>query len=63
MMSSTMWTCLLLSTVTLHSVSNTAWCRCVTKPIAVLDRWPTMLASGYSLTVAACLTALSTQSY
>jgi hypothetical protein len=62
MMSSTAWACMVLSPATLHSVSGTAWCRCVTRPVAVPDRWPTTLAPGCSLTVAACLTALPAQS-
>jgi hypothetical protein len=62
MMFSTMWTCLVLSPATLHSVSGTVWCRCVTRHVAVPDMWPTALAPGYSRTVVACLTVLSAQS-
>jgi hypothetical protein len=62
MMPSTVWTCLVLSPVTLHSVSGMVWCRCVTRPVAVSDRWPMVLASGCSHTVAACLTVLPAQS-
>jgi hypothetical protein len=62
MMSSMVWTCLVLSPITLHSVSGTSWSRCVTRPIAVPDRWPTVLALGYSRTVATCQTALPAQS-
>jgi hypothetical protein len=62
MISSTAWACLVLSSVTLHSVSGTAWCRCVTRPIAVPDRWPTVMAPGYSRTVATRLITLPAQS-
>jgi hypothetical protein len=62
MMSSTGWACLVLSPATLHSVSHTVWCRCITSPVVVPDRWPTTLVSGCNRTVAACLTALQTQS-
>jgi hypothetical protein len=63
MMSPTVWACLILSLATLHSVSDTAWCRCVTSPVAVHDRWPTALAPGYSCTVVTYLIALLAQSY
>jgi hypothetical protein len=63
MMSSTVWACLVLMPATLYLVSGTTWCRCITRTIAVPDRWPTVLASGCSRTVAAYLTALPTQSY
>jgi hypothetical protein len=62
MMSSTAWACLVLSPATLHSVSGTARCRCVTRLIAVPDRWPTALALDCSCTIATCLTALPAQS-
>jgi hypothetical protein len=65
MMSSTAWSCLVLSPATLHSVSGTAgmaWCRCVTRPVVVHDRWPTTLTSDCSCTIAACLTVLPAQS-
>jgi hypothetical protein len=62
MMSLTAWACLVLSPATLHSVSGTTWCRCVTRLVTVPDRWPTVLELGCSRTVAACLTALPTQS-
>jgi hypothetical protein len=62
MMSSTAWACLVLSPATLHSVSGTTWCHCITRPVVVLDRWPTVLAPGCSRTVASYLTALLTQS-
>jgi hypothetical protein len=53
---------LVLSLVTLHSVSGTTRCCCVTRPIAVPDRWPMALALGCSRIVATYLTALPTQS-
>jgi hypothetical protein len=62
MISSTVWACMILSPATLHLVSGTTWCRCVTRPAAVPDRWPTVLASGCSHIIAACLTALTAQS-
>jgi hypothetical protein len=62
MMSSTAWACLVLSPATLHSVNGKAWCRCITRPVAVPCKWPMALAPGYSHTVAACLTALPTES-
>jgi hypothetical protein len=40
MMSSIAWACRILSPATLHSVSGTTRCRCVTRPVAVADRWP-----------------------
>jgi hypothetical protein len=58
MMSSTAWSCLVLSSITLHSISGMAWCRCVIRPVAVPDRWPTVLTSGCSCTVAAYLITL-----
>jgi hypothetical protein len=58
MIFSTAWACLLLSPATLHSVSGTTWCRCVTRPVAVPDRWPMTLVPSCSRTVANCLTAL-----
>jgi hypothetical protein len=60
MMFSTAWTCLVLSPATLHSVSGTVWCHCVTRPVAVPDRWPTTLAPGCSHTVATYLIAQPT---
>jgi hypothetical protein len=62
MMSSMAWACLVLSPATLDSISGTMWCRCVTRPVVVPDRWPTALAPGCSRTVAACLTTLPAQS-
>jgi hypothetical protein len=61
-LSSMAWACRVLSPVTLHSVSSMAWCRRVTRAVAVADRWPTALASGCSRTVATCLIALPAQS-
>jgi hypothetical protein len=58
MMSSTVWACLVSSPTTLHSVSGMTWCHCVTRPVAMPDRCPTMLELGCSHTVAACLTVL-----
>jgi hypothetical protein len=52
MMSSTVWACRVLSPATLHSISGTARCCCVTRPVAVADRWPTVLTPGCSRTVA-----------
>jgi hypothetical protein len=62
MMSSMVWACLVLSPTTLHLVSGTAWCRCVTRPVAMPDRWPTALSPGCNHTVATCMTALPAQS-
>jgi heme A synthase len=52
MMSSTEWAHRILSPATLHSVIVTVLCRCVTRPVAVTDRWPTTLMLGCSRTVA-----------
>jgi hypothetical protein len=41
-----------LSPTTLHSVFDMMLCRCVTRPIAVADRWHTSLTSSYSRPVA-----------
>jgi hypothetical protein len=62
MMSLTTWTYLVLSAATMYSVSSTVWCCCVTRPVAVADRWPTTLVPHCSHTVAACLTVLPAQS-
>jgi hypothetical protein len=51
-MSSTAWAHRVLSPATLHSVIGTVLCRCVTRPIAVADRWPTALTPGWSRPVA-----------
>jgi hypothetical protein len=52
MMSSTMWERRVLSPATLHSVIGTVLCRCVTRPTALADRWPTVLTPGCSRPVA-----------
>jgi hypothetical protein len=52
MMSLMVWARWVLSSATLHSVIDTVLCRCVTRPIAVADRWPTALMLGYSCPVA-----------
>jgi hypothetical protein len=52
MMSSTAWACWVLSPATLHSVSGTMRCRCITRHVAVANRWPMTLAPGCSHTVA-----------
>jgi hypothetical protein len=51
MMSSTAWACRVLSPVTLHSVIRTVLYHCVTRPVAVADRWPMALAPGCSHSV------------
>jgi hypothetical protein len=56
-MSSTACARWVLSPATLHSVISTVLCRCITRPIAVADRWPTVLTPGCSCPVAqSCLT-------
>jgi hypothetical protein len=52
MMSSTAWTRRVLSPATLHSAIGTVLCRCVTRPAAVADKWPTVLTPGCSRPVA-----------
>jgi hypothetical protein len=52
MMSSMTWARWVLSPATLHSVISTVLCRCITRPVAMADRWPTTLALGCSRTVA-----------
>jgi hypothetical protein len=59
MMSSTVLACLVLLSATLHSVSDTTLCCCVTRPVAVPNRLPTELMSGCSRTVAACTELLN----
>jgi hypothetical protein len=51
-MSSTAWARRVLSPATLHSVIVTVLCRCVTRPIVVVDRWPSVLTPGCSRPVA-----------
>jgi hypothetical protein len=62
MMSSMAWACRVLLPTTLHPVSGTSRCRCITRPIVIADRWPMALAAGCSHTVATCLTTLPVQS-
>jgi hypothetical protein len=52
MMSSTAWERRVLSPGTQHSVNGAVLCRCVTRPLAVADRWPTALTPGCSCPVA-----------
>jgi hypothetical protein len=52
MMSSTTWASRVLLPATLHSVFDTVLCRCVTRLIAVADRWPTSLTPDCSSPVA-----------
>jgi hypothetical protein len=47
-MSSTAWARRFLSPATLHPVISTVLYRCVTRPVAVADRWPTTLTPGCS---------------
>jgi hypothetical protein len=51
MMFLTVWACLVLLPATLHSVSGMTWCRCVTRTVAVPDRWSMALALYCSRTV------------
>jgi hypothetical protein len=60
MMSSTAWACRVLSPATLHSVCGTARCHCITRPVAVADKWPTTLVPSYSCTVPRVIEPLST---
>jgi hypothetical protein len=52
MISSTAWACQVLSPATQHSAISTVLCHCVTRPVAVADRWPTTLTPGCSHPVA-----------
>jgi hypothetical protein len=52
MMYSMAWTCRVLLPATLHLVIGTVLCRCVTRPVAVADRWPTALTPSCSHIVA-----------
>jgi hypothetical protein len=51
-MSSMVWTRRVLLLATLHSVIGTVLCRCVTRPVVVADRWPTLLTLGCSSPIA-----------
>jgi hypothetical protein len=46
MMSSMAWARQVLSPATLHSVIGTVLCHCITRPVVVAVRWPTVLTSG-----------------
>jgi hypothetical protein len=52
MMSSTVWARWVLSPASLHSVISSVLCHCVTRPVAVADRWPMVLTPGCSHPVA-----------
>jgi hypothetical protein len=52
MMSSMVWASRVLSPATLHSVFDMVLRRCVTRPRAAADRWPTSLTPGCSSHVA-----------
>jgi hypothetical protein len=52
MMSSTVWAHQVLSPTTLYSIIGMVMCRCITRPVAVADRWPTALEPGCSRIVA-----------
>jgi hypothetical protein len=52
MISSTVWASRVLSPATLHPVFDTVLRRCITRPIAAADRWPTSLMPGCSSHVA-----------
>jgi hypothetical protein len=60
MMSSTVWAHWVLSPATQHSIIGAVLCHCVTRPIAVADRWPTTLTLGCSHPVAQVVEPLST---
>jgi hypothetical protein len=57
-MSSTAWARLVLSPTTLHSTSGAAPCCCVTRSIAVSNKWSMTLAPCCSRTVATRLAVL-----
>jgi hypothetical protein len=42
----------ILSPTTLHSVIGMMLCRCITRPVAVANRWPTTLTPGCSRHIA-----------
>jgi hypothetical protein len=52
MISSTVWASRVLSPATLHPVFDSVLRRCVTRPIAATDRWPTSLMPGCGSPVA-----------
>jgi hypothetical protein len=52
MMFSMAWARRVLLPAALHSIIGTVLCRWVTRPVAVVDSWPTALAPGCSHTVA-----------
>jgi hypothetical protein len=52
MMSSTAWARRVLSLATLHSAISTVLCHCITRTIALADRWLTTLTPGCSRPVA-----------
>jgi hypothetical protein len=52
MMSLTVWARQILSPTTMRSVIGTVLCRCVTRPIAMADRWPTAVMPGCSRPIA-----------
>jgi hypothetical protein len=60
MMSSTVWARRVLSPATQHSIIGAVLCHCVTRPVAVADRCPTMLTPGCSHPVAQVVEPLST---
>jgi hypothetical protein len=52
MMSSSAWARRVLSPATLHSVFDTVLHRCATRPVVLVDRWPTSLTPNCSSPVA-----------
>jgi hypothetical protein len=52
MMSSMAWARRVLLPTMLHLVIGTVLCRCVTRPVVVADRWPTLLTPGCSSPIA-----------
>jgi hypothetical protein len=48
MMSSMAWARRVLSPATLHSFVGSVLCRCITRPVAVANRWPMALTPGCS---------------
>jgi hypothetical protein len=51
-MSSMAWARRVLSPAMLHLVIGTMLCHCVTRPVVLADRWPTVLTPGCSRPVA-----------